>query len=118
MSEHPVDEIDQAEFDYAAGYAAISLAKLGSAFVVMEPGDGTSYKIALIRRTAMGVDGPEIIERGLWMASTFGALYPVNLEVRYHWDYVDSHFLDKPHEWTARVLARFLNTLADKMKEQ
>ena len=39
-----------------------------------------------------------------------GPLHPLP-DTPLHWDYVSSHMLTREHEWTARVITRFLNTL-------
>lgn len=105
---HPVDDLKQYEFDAVAEQAASDLADHGAAFVLLQPGDATRYLITIVRDP-----------RGrYWLASSFGAIYEWSPEMTCHWDYVSSHYLDRPHEWTARVLARFMQTLADKMKEE
>ena len=101
VTRHPVDELPQVEFDAAAARALTSLREKDHAFVDLSPGDATRYRIALV--------GEEEPHR-LWVASNFGVL-AILPDTRLHWDYVSSHMLEREHEWTARVITRFLNTL-------
>lgn len=110
MSEHPVDDLAPRHFDDWAIIAAENLRRLGHAYVSLEPGDATRYQISVV-----------MTRQGRYMlATSFGPLYEFNPQGGYDWGYVLTHWL--PHcqasyaEHTARVLARFLNTLADKMK--
>lgn len=116
---HPVDQLDQAEFDYAAGHCAEMLRQKGHAVFHLEPGDATRYTIVLAYPMLMGGDGKYIVQsRPLWMATSFGGLYQVNTDMsHFHWDYVLAKWVDDPDgAWTARVLTRFLNTLLNAMK--
>lgn len=125
MSDHPVDLLDQLSFDVAAALADELLREFGYAFIDLQPGDGTTYKIVICQPREPGevgfklfagepVHGWRKTDR-YWLGSSFGALYPWSPSSGNHWDYVDSHYLDKSHPWTARVLARFLSTLAERM---
>lgn len=131
MSDHPVDQLDQAAFDVAAVNAAETLNEHGCAFVHLEPGDATRYAISIVRPREIGeigfklfdgspVHGWKMTDR-YYVATSFGPLYEFNPSGGYDWGYVLSHWL--PHcqasyaEHTARVLARFLNTLAERMRE-
>lgn len=101
---HRVDDLDQIVFDRAALTALASLhSEREHAFVELCPGDATRYQIAII--------GVEAFDRHyLLVATSFGPLvaWP---DTKLHWDYVSSHMLDREHEWTARVITRFLNTV-------
>lgn len=125
---HPVDQLDQGAFDVAAVNAAETLHEHGCAFVCLEPGDATRYQISIVRPREIGeigfklfdgspVHGWKMTDR-YYVASSFGALYEWSPKFRVHWDYADSHFLDQHNEWTARVLARFLNTLAERINAE
>lgn len=98
---HRVDDLSQVVFDQAAVAALVSLREHHYALVDLSPGDATRYRIAIV--------GEEEPHR-LWIASNFGPLV-ILPDTRLHWDYVSSHMLEREHEWTARVITRFLNTL-------
>jgi hypothetical protein len=104
---HPVDDLGHRDFDARAREAADDLRCRYSALVTLEPGDATHYQISIVASAP---------PRRYYVASNFGALYEWNPTEAVHWDYVASHFLDEPHEWTARILTRFLNTLREQMK--
>lgn len=126
MSEpHPVDLLDQWEFDDKATMAVSMLSEWGHAFVDLQPGDGTTYKIVVVQpllaaHPARSATGWTVVPDRYYVGTSFGPLYPTPLKGGYHWDYVRSHFVHGEggtSEWTARVIARFLNTLSDKLKE-
>lgn len=123
---HPADELDQYDFDDKATMAASMLKGHGHAFVDLQPGDGTTYKIIVVQplvpvHTHLSATGWEVYTHDTyWVATSFGPLYPTPLKGGYDWGYVLGHFVHGDGgtaEWTARVLARFLNTLSDKLKE-
>lgn len=100
---HPVDELPQLNFDAAAREALESLIENGHSFTDLSPGDATRYRIVVVAH-------PLYTDDAWWVASNFGGLAKVpNMSL--HWDYVSSHMLSREHEWTARVITRFLNTL-------
>lgn len=103
VTRHRVDELPQVEFDAAAKSALDSLVEHGHAFVDLQPGDATRYKIVVVKH-------PLCDDDRLWVASTFGGLAEIP-DTKLHWDYVSSHMLAREHEHTARVITRFLNTL-------
>lgn len=117
---HPVDELEQAEFDYHAGLAAADIAQRGASLVILAPGDCTRYVLAFVKPARMNGEGVMVVEdRPLWMGTSFGELYQVDPHGGYHWGYVAEHWLrdmKSSQEWTARVIARFINALADAMK--
>jgi hypothetical protein len=121
---HPADELDQWEFDDKAAMAVSMLRGHGHAFVDLQPGDGTTYKIVVVQplRAVHPMRSPtgwEIVPDRYWFGSSFGHLYPMNPMGGYHWDYVRDHWLSDERSasapWTARVLARFLNALCDRL---
>ena len=115
--EHPVDALEETEFTYWAGMAASMLRQNGHAVIHLEPGDMTRYSIILAYPLTMQADGTMTInERPLWMCTSFGTMYQVNLEAGHkHWDYVNDKWVQDGNQWTARVLTRFLNALVDAM---
>lgn len=104
---HRVDELPDVEFLAAAEFAARDLADKGSAWVDLQPGDATTYKIAIIVTNSMR----------FWVGTSFGPLYEWRPDSHYDCGYVADKWTEPRHEWTARVICRFLNTLSDKMKE-
>lgn len=126
MSDHPVDSLDQFEFDDKASMAASMLAGHGHAFVDLQPGDGTTYKIVVVQpliaaHSNRSATGWTIYPNAYWVGTSFGPLYPTPLKGGYDWGYVLEHFVygnGGTAEWTARVIARFLNALSEKFKEE
>lgn len=126
MSEHPVDELDQYEFDDKAAMAASMLAGHGHAFVDLQPGDATTYKIVVVQPLIafrLSDTGWMLYPDTYWVGTSFGPLYQWHPHNSGHtsWDYVLSKWVagnGGTAEWTARVIARFLNTLRDRMKEE
>lgn len=124
-----VDELAQEGFDVAAVIAHEQLEAHGCCLLNFEPGDMSRYTIAVMQEREPGVvahtvftDDPhdiygwEITDR-YWLATQYGPLYRWDPKHHVHWDYVASHFVADRREWTARVLARFLNTLSDLIAE-
>lgn len=122
-----VDALDDYEFDTWADTAAAMLREHHHAYVRLEPGDGTSYRIAVVQpmepemilQDTVWVEGFVPIDR-YFVATQFGPLYEMNKMGGYQWGYVADHWLPDmraSQEWTARVLARFLNALCDRLKE-
>jgi hypothetical protein len=103
--QHPADRLAQSEFDGAANWAHAQLVKFGHAFIDLNPGDATTYKIVVVRPVYVGQASPVIDEySNMWVGTSFGPLYP--------WRGNKIHC---GHEWTARVIARFLSTLAERL---
>lgn len=123
---HPVDELDENAFDLAAIWAELSLRRAGYVALTLEPGDATTYPIIIVapgdHRVFQGGDNsapqphvrPEQNYRVAVGLSRCGT-YPWRGQ-QLSWDYVAQKWADD-HEWTGRVICRFLNTLSDKMKE-
>lgn len=120
VSDHPADALGQFEFDDKAAMAASMLTRFGHAFVDLQPGDATTYKIVVVQPLiAARDDGWRIYPDTYWVGTSFGQLYQFHpRHAPYSWDYV----LDKwvggeggTAQWTARVIARFLNTLAERI---
>jgi hypothetical protein len=111
MSDHPVDQLNQAAFDELARLMTDDLRSDGYAIGALEPNDMTRYVFAVM------------LDKGnhCWFANSFGPLYQWARTGHTDWGYVLSHYIGEPQrgsaEWTARVISRFLNTLADKMRE-
>jgi hypothetical protein len=110
-----VDALAQYEFNIAAQWCATQLRHHGSAYIALTPRDATSYKIAVLQ----WANYDRVLKPGFqdrwFMAHSFGPLYEWGGAAEVHWSYV----LDKwcppgtgTARWTARVLARFLNTLS------
>lgn len=124
---HPAEELQQFEFDELSTHAAAMLRGHGHAFVDLQPGDGTTYKIAVVQPLEAAFQHPEFCPSGYkivpgryFVGTSFGPLYPTPLKGGYDWGYVLDHFVHGNNgtaEWTARVIARFLNALSDKLKE-
>lgn len=118
------DALDQGIFDDAATWAARQINRMGHAFIDLQPGDATTYKIAIVCETRVSQNEPVPDRiRHMWVATSFGQMYPFSGQGGYDWGYVMDHWLpyhpvrSQTAEWTARVIARFLNTLSDKLKE-
>lgn len=111
MSDHPVDQLAAFRFETVANDMADILPGTGYAIGVLEPGDMTRYVVAVVRDSG---------DR-YWFANSFGPLYPWARTGHTDWGYVLSHYLSEPErgsaQWTARVLARFLNALAERMRD-
>lgn len=103
---HRVDELDAWVFDECAIDAKRGLDRERHAFIDLQPGDATTYKIVVVEYAGQH-----------WVGTSFGRLHPWNPEMNLHWDYVADKWVEDGREWTARVICRFLNTLSDKMKE-
>ena len=101
--------LDRASFERAAEQAQTQLMLNTSAVVALEPGDGTRYVIAIVRMP-IGWPGPPYS-----MSSSFGPLYPWNGEPSIHPRYAQEHYVGNDNGWTATVIARFLNTLAERI---
>ena len=112
-----VAALDQYEFGIAAQWTATQLRHHGSAYVALTPRDATSYKIAVLQWANYNANGRGLQDgfQDRWfMAHSFGPLYEWGGAAPVHWSYV----LDKwctptqTSRWTARILARYLNTLS------
>lgn len=127
---HPVDELAEIEFETAAANAASMLAEFGYAWIDLQPGDATTYKIVIAQPREPGEVGFKLLNgepvhgwarvNRYWVGTSFGPLYPTPLKGGYQWGYVLDHFVHGDggtSEWTARVITRFLNALSDKLKE-
>jgi hypothetical protein len=119
IDEHPVDRLAQSEFDGAANWAHAQLDKYGHAFVDLQPGDATTYKIVVVRPTSkVEYPNPTIDwDANMWVGTSFGPLYPWRGNT-IHWDYAASKWTSDNHEWTGRVIARFLTTLAQRLGDK
>jgi hypothetical protein len=130
MSEHTagiakrVAEMDAFEFDNYAAVAADELREHGYAYVDLQPGDATTYKVSIIRpRTHRLINGG-VIRYGdpggeYHIATSFGPLYPWTPTNFNDPGYVQSKWVSSSSptgEHTAHVLARFLNALSDAMR--
>lgn len=123
---HPVDELDQSEFDEKAEMARAMLAGHGHAYVDLQPGDATTYKIVVVQpliavHPQQSETGWKIYPDTYWVGTSFGPLSQWNPEAEMDWDYVCGKWVIglRGHvEWTARVIARFLNTLAATMRNE
>jgi hypothetical protein len=120
-----VAALDAFEFEHYAGVAADELVKHGYAYVDLQPGDATSYKISIIRpRTHRMWNGVitygEPMSDQCHIATSFGPLYPWTPFLENDPGYVQSKWVSNEGptgEHTAHVIARFLNVLAEKLKE-
>lgn len=119
---HRVDELGDYEFNTVAQWAADQLAAFGACWVDLQPGDATTYKIVVVYPMARNIRDGIVPYRQAspWVGTSFGPLHPWNPEMHVDWDYVNEKWVPgmRGHvEHTARVIARFLNILSDKMKE-
>lgn len=124
-AEHPVDRLDDHEFVSWAEHAAESLRTFGYAFVRLSPGDGTTYRITIVRpiepeqwqrweyqAEQPGKPPPHPSTGDYYVATMFGPMYPWSGQKPGDWGYVADKWAGG-HEWTARVLHRFLCALRD-----
>ena len=113
VEEFPAMELDQFPFDRAADWAAMQLATNTSAIIEMEPDDGTRYIILVAKMPPgkPGYEGPPYS-----VGNSFGPLYPWNGEPSIHPRYAQEHYVHGNSGWTATVIARFLNTLAERLE--
>ena len=103
-----VTELDAGAIDAAAVRAAAMLRHGGFAYVVLEPGDGTRYELAIVSSTTIVIPGAPYR-----FGSSFGALWPWMGEPTVHPDYAKEHYVSNGNPWTAIVFALFLNTVAE-----
>lgn len=115
-----VAELSAAHFEEAAAWTAERLANHGSAYVVLSPGDATAYRIMIIAPSDCCWNGREQGDfRYFHVALSFGlgygydwAGYPLGASyVATKWTRNESG----TDYYTACVLTRFLNALADKL---
>ncbi len=115
---HEVDSLDATTFDLAAAYSAACLVDFGHALVEFAPGDMTLYRVSIIdsQHGALHEDGRvrggDMGGQRYVVGSTFGSLYSWS-GTEVHHDYVTTHYVTDRNPWTGRVLARFLNRLAE-----
>ena len=136
--EHPADQLGQREFDISARYAADQLQAIGFTYTRLQPGDGTSYDICIIRPPTIGqwdryvrtsfAEHPEPCKFNdsddyLVSHSIRGQLYGW-AGIPLHHDYVWEKWTsgnERTDRWTARVIARFLTSLSkeiDRLKAE
>lgn len=122
--EERVAALDPKHFVEYAQFAAKQLNATGHAFVVLTPGDGTQYRISIVKphvRDPRTTDEPSKTREGdaylfhdkYFVATQFGPLYEWSPKNWMSWDYVADKWVTDGREWTARVIARFLNALAE-----
>lgn len=127
--------LDQSEFDACALHSYESLRVYGYSFVRLSPGDMTMYQIAIVHpitpaqwllwehaAAQPGPPPPHPSTGSFHVAHNFGPMYPWDGQIIGDWGYVYDKWtmrrpLPSPDGWTARILMRFLNTLAAKMTE-
>lgn len=122
--EERVDALGQWEFDDKATMAASMLTGHGHAYVDLQPGDATTYKIVIVQpliaaHPGRSATGWTIYPDTYWVGTSFGPLWQYSPKNLYSWDYVADKWVpgQRAHtEWTARVIARFLNTLREEMQ--
>lgn len=121
------------EFESSAIYAATMIDRYGFAYVTLSPGDGTKYEISIIspptnwqynhfhQLCAMlpGETTPPTFQDrfsgSYFVATQLGPMYRWEGTEIGNWTYVHEKWTRGRAEvdkWTARVLFRFLNTLA------
>jgi hypothetical protein len=115
---HPVDELDPAEFEQPAAWAAASLKRCGYAYLHLTPGDATVYPIIIARPDRYWAYREERTPTQYMVAlsASFGAGYPWG-GGHVDWGYAADKWTRDRHEWTARVIARFLSALSDALRE-
>lgn len=134
LDPHPANKLDQWEFENSAWFAAQQLDIIGFSYIKLQPGDGTAYEIAIIRPPTISqwqrwergqlvdadhpayVRTPEFNNENRYFVSHSirGQLYGWG-GIPMHWDYVHAKWTsgnDTTDTWTARVIGRFLTTLA------
>lgn len=107
--------LDQHDFTVSANWAATQLRHHGSAYISLQPGDGTDYRIAILQHG--NINNGRLLDgfQDRWMvAHSFGPLYEWGGAAEVHWSYVLDKWCNQSpcRGWTARILARFLNTLS------
>lgn len=116
-----VNQLDQHEFDEAAASAFRELRQRGASLTSLEPGDGTRYVVSIVqpvrppKHVLMPPTG-EFLPR-FFVCTSFGGLHEWSGQ-GLHWDYVAEKWVSNGHEWTARVLTRYLNTLGALLRAQ
>lgn len=136
-----IESLDPWPLRYDATYAAYQLDLIGFTYCDHQPGDGTSYKISIVRPPEVGQwqrwlqvnhmppDHPAYqrhpefnTQHRYFVATSFGPLYGWNgWEVT--WDYVLEKWVmgnrtSATNQWTARMIARFLTELAERIKRR
>lgn len=116
--EERVNALDEYHFEEYAKFAKRQLEALNHAFIDLQPGDGTTYKIVIVRPSletrvsSYHPTGFKLEEDAPYLVCTsFGPLYEWNSTMWMSWDYVADKWVADRREWTARVIARFLNRL-------
>ena len=127
---HRVWGLSNVPFMSTACFAAESIERYGSAYVDLQPGDGTAYQITIVQPPTnqqwkrwswyKRQDPPRIddmLKRGdaYFVATQFGPMYRWTGDEIGDWGYVHEKWLSGQRladEHTARVLFRFLNTLS------
>lgn len=134
LDPHPANRLEQYRFNDSAWFAAQQLDVIGFSYVSLQPGDGTDYQIAIIRPPT--IEQWQRWERGRYLDAghpAYARQPEFNHQNRYfvahsirgplygwggqplHWDYVWEKWTsrnDGTDTWTARVIGRFLTTLA------
>ena len=127
-------DLDQREYDRTANWAARMLDFYGAAYCHLSPGDGTRYEITIVRPPSDKQDrmnrhdfarndshGFEFNGRNeMYVATQFSTLAPWQGQEIGEIGYIESHFFHRatnPNIWSVTMLFRFLNTLAQTLKE-
>lgn len=118
-----IDELPADRFERPANWAAAMLAEYGYAYVILEPGDATNYRIMII---APGTEwhGSDVVDQHRY----YHVALSMGMGFGYDWA---GHQLDPSYvasKWVvesrpgagyhaACVLTRFLNALADRLNQ-
>lgn len=129
-----VEDLPDHEFRIAAAYTATSLHRYGHSFTRLSPRDSTSYEISIVRPLRQwdwdrwqwlrdnkpeALIPPRFAADDYFVANNFGPMYRWTGQPFGEWTYVyekmtDTNRISAP--WTACVLWRFLNTLAEEIE--
>lgn len=121
-------ELNADEFISWAEHCVLSLRTFGYAYARLSPGDMTSYQISIVQpirpfawqtwehnSRKLGEAAPYPLNKEFFVATQFGPLYGWDGQEGVVWQYAHEKWTKGrggTDEWTARIIARFLNTVA------
>jgi hypothetical protein len=124
-------ERNMAPYQTAAADVVDQLAARGFAEIILQPGDATAYRFVIlpdmrevVRVSNLGEDSAQTDPVNcanflVILAAGFGASYDwLPGQGKLSWDYCAQKWTPNGNEWTGRVVALFLNHIADQLALQ